>query len=219
MLLAACHKQSPVLDRDLESCIPPGALLIGGADLRQLRESPFFPLLRSALEPLKDASTAVAASDGVRFVVAARGRLAGATVIGPDLAIMGSPDYVTAAVAQHRTGKSGAPELLAHVPAGWPLWVVADGSATLPLSGNARNLNRLLQFTRFAGAMAQTTAQSEIRAWGECRDDQNARRLEDSVRAFVSLARGTTPVEVSRQGNTVVVSGHLQPADVERLLR
>jgi hypothetical protein len=218
LCLAACKTHSPRgIDADLDSCIPPGAMVIGGIDLRQLRASPLYASLRDKLEPLRDASYALIASDGSRFLIVARGRLEGSATIGPDLAITGSPDLVNAAVAQHRTGKSGSPELMARAATNWPLWIVADGSATLPLFGNARNLNRLLHFTQYAGASAEASARPAVRVWGHCRDEEDARRLEDSIRAILSLAR--SPAKVERAGTSVVVNLEVEPADLQRLLR
>jgi hypothetical protein len=218
LCLSACKPHSPpVVDADLDSCIPPGALLIGGIDLRQLRASPLYASLRDKLEPLRDASYAVVASDGSRFLIAARGRLDGATMIGPDLSLTGSPDLVNLAITQHRTGKSGSPDLLSHATTNGPLWIVANGSATLPLFGNAQNLNRLLHFTQYAAVTADASARPTVRVSGQCRNEEDARHLEESIRAIMSLAR--SPAKVERAGASVVVNLEVEPADLQRLLR
>lgn len=192
---------------------------MGGVDLQQLRASPLYAALRDTLEPLRGASMAIIASDGSRFVVAARGRLEGATMVGPNLAVTGSPDFVAAAIAQHRTGQTGAPELLKHAATDGPLWIVADGAATLPLSGNARNLNRLFHLTRYSSAMATAAARPTVRISGECRNEEDAQRLEESVRALASLARLPAPVEISRAGSSVTFQTQVEPADIQRLFR
>src|SRR5262249_17742485 len=147
-----------------------------------LRASPLSASLREKLKLLRDASYALVASDGSRFVIAARGRLEGATMLAPNLALTGSPDFVAAATAQHRTGHTGAPGLLSHAPDGL-FWIVADGSAALPLSGNARNLNRLLHDTEYTTITATFAERISITATGVCRNEDAARRIEESVRA------------------------------------
>jgi len=225
--LAACRKApSPILDSDLGWCIPPGALIVGGVDLRQLRTSPLYanlpPAARDAIEPLRDASYAVVASDGERFVVAARGRFAqppaGTTMAAPDLALAGSPDFVSAAVAQHHTRRTGAPALLAHAGAR-PLWIVASGSANLPLGGNARNLNRLLHFTEYTTANATLDSRPVVEITGVCSGVEQARQLEETVRAFISLGerRFRSAVQIRRDGARVEATLEVEPAEIPRL--
>jgi hypothetical protein len=223
LCLAACHRSpSPAIDRDFSSLIPSSAVLIAGIDLAQLRSSPLYPNLppavKSALDPLRDASYAIVASDGSRFLIAARGRLEGAKTVTPNLAVMGSPDLVDSAIAQHRNGSTGAAPLLARAPAG-PLWVVADGSAQVPLAGNAANLNRLLHFTQYTTATATFDARPILKLAGTCGSEENARRVEETVRAVVSLGQrlqSSPAVEIRRDGVTVTVKLELNPADVPR---
>jgi hypothetical protein len=221
--LAACRKApSPALDSDLSSCIPPGATLVAGVDLAQLRSSPLYANLPSAtrhsLEPFREASYAIVASDGSRFVVAARGRLDGAKMLTSNLGLIGSQDFVDAAAAQHRTGRSGVPSLVAHAP-GSPLWIVADGSGTIPLTGNARNLNRLLHDTEYLTIAVTFAARPAIVATGVCRGEDAARRIEESARALVSIGRVATPIQIRRDGVTVVIETEVEPDDLAALLR
>ena len=223
LCLAACRRTpAPVLDRDLSSLIPSSAVLIAGIDLAQLRNSQLFPNLppavKNALDPLRDATYAVVASDGSRFLIAARGRLEGATMVTRNIAIMGPPDLVDSAIAQHQNGRAGAAPLLARAPAG-PLWVAADGSAQLPLAGNAANLNRLLHFTQYTTATATFDARPIIEFAGICGNEENARRVEETIRAVLSLAQrlqSSRAVEIQRDGSTVKVRLELNPADVPR---
>ena len=217
LCLAACRKPASIVDPDLSSCIPPGSTFIAGVNLEQLRASPAFATA-SALEPLRNATYALVAADGSRFVIAARGSLKDATVLAPNLSVMGSPDFVAAATAQHRTGRSGAPELLQHAPGG-PLWIVANGSAALPLSGNARNLNRLLHDTEYTTVTATIAERVAITATGVCRTEDAARRIEESARALASIGRVTTPIQIRRDGVTVVIQIEVEPADLAALLR
>ena len=139
-------------------------------------------------------------------------------MLAPDLALTGSPEFVDAARAQHATGKPATPVLLAHAPSA-PLWVVADGSAGLPVAGNARNLNRLLHGAEYTSIAMTLAARPAIQATSVCRSGDDARRLEESMRALVSLGRFATPIQIRRDGVTVVVQTEVEPAAIQGLLR
>jgi len=110
----------------------------------------------------------------------------------------------------------GAPaDLLAHASDA-PLWVVARGSATLPLSGNLENVNRLLHQSEFTIIAARPVADGfELRAVGLCRGDADAEHLEGNVRAIGSLMR--FPMAVTRDGSIVRVQGTVSSDQLAKL--
>ena len=54
---------------------------------------------------------------------------------------------------------------------------------------------------------------------GVCHNDDEARRLEETVRAFLSLGerRFRSPVQLRRDGATVAARLEVEPADITRL--
>ena len=114
------------------------------------------------------------------------------------------------------TAGHGAPaDLLAHVSDA-PLWLVARGSATLPLSGNLANVNRLLHQTEYLVAAARPIADGfELRSEGVCRSDAEAEHLEGNVRAIGSLMR--FPMELTREGSVVRVRATVSAGQLGKL--
>ena len=104
------------------------------------------------------------------------------------------------------------------------------GSATLPVSGNAQNLNRLLHATEHATLAVRVTDGIEAEATGVCGTAEAARRLEEELRAMASIAAAAEArqpeiaaelraIRVSREERTVRVDLRAGAAGVERLLR
>ena len=230
-MLVACHPSAPT--PALASCIPPGTTLLGGVHLEKLRASGFDrrlpPAARGLFEAHSSASEFIFASNGASFAIITRGGFreapAGYTLIAPGLAVWGAPEAVARVTEQHRTGKAGAPEMLAYAEplVGNPIWAVARGSATLPLSGNLANLNRFLQATDYTTLVAEAGEELSIEIKGMCRTADAAAQLERTIRAFVSLlgmrSRSSAPVQIETQDATVRVKLTADPADVERLMR
>jgi hypothetical protein len=201
---AGCRTAVPpgaAVDPRLAVCMPGDASVLAGLDLSRLRASPLYPALPATLlataDTLRDASYAVVALRGKDLWIAARGAFhgkapAGGTLLEPDLAVAGSSDAVAAAAAQFRAGRpSAAAGLLdrAEPLAGkHALWIVARGSAPLPLTGNGENLNRLLRLADFTTIAADFSSGLALDAAAVCRDATLAREFEETLRALLSLA-------------------------------
>lgn len=190
LLLAACSRPSPVAD--LAARLPANAAVLAGADLDRLRSTPLFPHLP---QYFREGSYVLAAFTGADLVTATRGG-GRVTVSGP--AGEGAPD-----------------DLLKRVPDA-PVWLVARGSATLPLTGNLANLNRLLHQAEYIVVSARPGDRVEIRAEASCRGDGEAQRLEENVRALGSLTH--FPLEVVREGVNVRVTATVSPDALGKVL-
>ena len=167
-LTLACRRtDSPGrIDTDLAACVPADTIALAGLNLDEIRASPLFRRTSlPALESLREASQLLATSNGKEFLLIVRGRfsqppLAG-IMIAPAIALAGSPDMIRAATAQHRSGRTGAPGLLARasrVAASGQIWAIVPGGIDLPFSGNAANLNRLFrsaEYVTFAAKIDQ----------------------------------------------------------------
>jgi hypothetical protein len=203
--LVACSREHrpSVVDPELAACVPPTAAAVAGVDVARLRGTPLYEKV-----PFKEADYVLAASDGKEWLLVARGQIAGASPIGAGITALGSEALIQAAVAQHRTGKPGAPDLIAHA-AETPIWLAARGSMTLPVEGNLANINRLLHQTEYMTLAARVNERVEINAAGECRSPAQAQHLEENVRALSSLLFSKYPVEVHTDGTTVHVKASL----------
>jgi hypothetical protein len=184
---------------DLAACLPPDSVLIAGADLAGLRASPLYAKLpataRSFLAQFEGVSTALASYNGADLLVAARGAFrsppAGATMLAPDLALFGSPQRVAAAAAQYKSGRTGAPQLLAQaqaVSASKQLWIAARGNAPLPIAGNVANLLAILRNATFVTVTAQIATDVALELRASARDENAARAIEETFRADLTLA-------------------------------
>jgi hypothetical protein len=191
------------VDPELAACVPASAAAVAGLDIARLRGTALYEKL-----PVRDAAYALAASDGKDWLVVARGQLPGGTPIAGGITAVGSEELVKAAAAQHRTGKTGASDLLARA-ADTPIWLVARGSMTLPVAGNLANINRLLHQTEYMTVAAQVGDRVEVEATGVCRTPEQAKHLEENVRALASLLLAKYPVEVRTDGATVRVTASL----------
>jgi hypothetical protein len=184
--------------RDMATSIPPDTPILAGLNLDELRASALYsklpPAARALAEPLRDAGYLLVASNGKDIVAIARGRFReappGATLVAPGLAVSGSPDSVRAAIAQHKTGREGAPDLLARAASlagGKQIWMVARGGIPLPVAGNAANLNRLLRDTEYAAIAARIDSGIEIEATAVGRTAEAGREFEENLRAILTL--------------------------------
>jgi len=222
---------APAIDPGLASCVTSGAVLIAGLDLDRLRASPLYPKLTPvvgmAIEPLGNASKLLVTWDGKSFVFVARGKFreapAGATLIDSTLAISGPAEAVRGAIARHKTGITGAPDLLgraASVAGSAEIWAAVRGRVTLPLTGNAANLNRLLHQVDYFTFTAKLGARIDLDLTGASRTADEGQRLEETLRAIVSLTEAASPrlepilqsVQVRREGPIVHV---ILPADAD----
>ncbi len=185
-LLASCHRaHSPgPVDPALASYIPAGTVALGGVNLEQLRASPLYPQLprvvTALVEPYGGARMLLAAYSGKDLLLVSSGG-----------SLSGPPEAVRAAQAQHRTGSTGAPDLLAQaqtVAAGNQIWAVVRGDTALPLTGNAANVNRLLRNMEFAALTVGLHASADFAVIARGRTPEAARHFEETLRATLTMA-------------------------------
>jgi hypothetical protein len=225
----------------MASFIPADPLLLAGLNLDALRASPLYgklpPAVRALAEPLRDAGYLLLAFNGKDLLSIARGRFRdappGATLVAPGVAAAGLPGSLRAAMAQHQTGRSGAPDLLglgASLADGKQIWMVARGGVPLPVVGNAANLNRLLRNTEYVTIAARIGSVIEIEATAAGRTAQDGREVEENLRAILSLtaaANARQPdlvallhsIQILREDRTVRAAISGGPDAVDRLLR
>jgi hypothetical protein len=240
---AGCRSgPAPAIDPAAASAIPPGAEILAGIDLSRLRASPLHqqipPAAAAFLEPFRDADSLLAALGGRDYVVVARGSFRqpppGYTLLAPGLAAAGSPAWLSAAAAQYRSRSTGAPVLLERaepLAAASAAWIVAAGNATLPVSGNAGNLNRLLRLTQFATLSVHLGNGIALDAVGMCDTPDSARHLEETVRAFATIGAAASArrqpaaaallssMRITREDRAVHLDLQGQPSDLEQLLK
>jgi hypothetical protein len=227
--------------RDMASSIPADTLMLAGVNLDDLRASPLYPKFPPAVlalaEPLHDAGYLLLASNGNGLLSIARGRFRqappGAALVAPGLAVAGSPDSVRAALAQHKTGRVGAPDLLARAASlanGKQIWMVARGGVPLPVTGNAANLNQLLRDTEYAAIAARIDSRIEIEVTAVGRTADAAREFEENLRAILTLTAAASAgqpdfvelihsIRISREDRTVRVAVSGGPDAADRILR
>ena len=195
----------------MAACVPPSALILAGIHLDRLRASPLKQQLPPAalafLEPLREADSLLIASNGKDYLALSRGTFrqapSGGTRLGPGLAAAGSPNWLRAAAEQRRSGAAGTAPLLAQAE---PLartseiWMVVAGNATLPLTGNGENLNRLLHATRYTTLTLRLTDKVALDAVGMCSTPESARNLEGTVRAFITLGTAASARQTAVAG-------------------
>ncbi|HEY1217383.1 MAG: hypothetical protein ABSE42_23280 [Bryobacteraceae bacterium] len=199
--LIACKQAGPppLVDSGMASCVTGDTVALAGADLEQLRASPFATGMSSSarglLERYGNASKLLVAWNGSDLLIVVRGLFKtpppGATAIEPGLAVAGSPNRISSAVAQHRAGSAGAPGLIdygSEIGARSAIWLAVRGGAALPVGGNLANLNHLLQDVDFAGAALDLGETATLRLGARGRTAESAERLEERLRGFLSLA-------------------------------
>jgi hypothetical protein len=238
---AGCHRAPrPVIDDVMASCVPADAVVLGGIDCQRLRASPVYQKLPAAvtalLAPMGPANYLLLASNNRDFLEIGRGPFGaeppGATLLAKDLAVAGSPDAVRAASVQYHRGVTGTALVgrAEGLAAGSEIWIVAFGTATLPLGGNWQNLNRLLHSTGFATLAVHLTDGIEAQITGVCGTAEGAERLEGETRALISVAAAMEAkqpaiaaelrsIQVSRDDRTVRVDLRADAAGMEQLLR
>jgi hypothetical protein len=200
LFVTACgsHRTPHAIADEAAVCVPSDTILLAGLHLARIRDTPLYPSLpatwRALLEPLRDANELLVAYNGRDLLAIARGRFSsappGTVLVGPTLALAGSPTAIRAAIRQRATDRTGAPALIARAEpaAGKPIWMVIQGHAALPLTGNLANLNRVLALVDYASVTADFNSSVDIRATGFCRTADDGLRLEEALRALISLA-------------------------------
>jgi hypothetical protein len=107
---------------------------------------------------------------------------------------------------------------------------VARGGVALPVTGNAANLNLLLQDTEYAAIAARIGSGIEIEAIAAGRTAEAGRELEENLRAILTLtaaANARQPdlvalihsIRIRRDDRTVRVTLSGGPDAADRLLR
>jgi len=223
----------------MASCVPPGAVLLAGLNLSEIRASPLsgkLPLIDPFIDLYRHATQLLLAFDGRDLLTIARGPFRGApasgTLVERGLAVSGPDAAVRAAIARRQRGSGAASGLVANarsVAAGKPIWIVARGGVALPLTGNAANLNRLLRDSEFAAVTAALGPRIRIEAIAAGRTPEAARDVEETLRAVLALMamaekRGSdtaallAAVEIRRQDRTVEASVSVTPDALGKLL-
>ena len=219
------------LEPDVATYVPSDTVALAGVHMDRIPELP--KAWVAVLQPLRDATYLLLAFDGKDAVLIARGRFPaappGAVLIGPELALAGSPAAVQAA-REHHDRVRAAPGLLqkAASVAAQDLWAVLPGDHPLPLPGNWENFNRLLRLTGYTTLTARFDSTVNVDLRGYCRSVEDARELEETVRGIVSLAAATTragglaailrSVQVDRSDELVHISFSGASSELERLL-
>lgn len=236
LALSGCRQgraPAPRIDPGLAALIPAKATGVIGIENEELRATGLYKRYRARLEgfgprqePLESARELLLASTGRGLLVAARGDLpaaAGLVLLEPGLTVSGSPAEVRAAQERRQARARPAWPLLARaeeVAAGNQVWAVGEGWAGELVAGapggpNLANLEKILAGLRQATLGADLRNGLQALATGECRSGQDAKRIADSVRGLVGLARLTLPddqldllraldgVQVEQQGQAV----------------
>ena len=234
VLSIGCRSTPPaVIDPAMAACVPASSTLVAGIDLDRLRASPLYgqlpPAARALLDPVKEAHSLMVASDGKELAVIARGPFqqmpVGATAVGRDLAISGTPGFLA--------GRRGAPDLIGYastVASGNPVWIAAQGGAALPLTGNAANLNRLLRECEHAAMTLRLNGSVELALTAAGRTTDAAREVEETLRATITLAaagEASRPdvaallrsIRLTREDRTVRASVSAAPNQVMKLVQ
>ena len=75
--------------------------------------------------------------------------------------------------------------------AGHTIWIALKGGGTLPLEGNAANLNNLLRATQSITIAIRPDDPAAIDIIAQCPTPDSAQHFEQSVRALASLTAAT----------------------------
>lgn len=231
----------PDIERKLAAWVPSGAIALAGVNLNGLRASPLRqqlpPAATAFLEPLSDADSMLLASSGSDYLLLSGGSFrqapSGSTLVAPGVAAAGSPPWLRAAVAQHRSGSKVASALWEHaepLAAASEIWIVAAGTANLPVTGNAENLNRLLHTTEYSTLSLRLTNSMAFEIVGMCATPESARHLEETLRAILTLgAAGSARqpalasllkrIRIRREERAVHLNLLAEPADLQQLSR
>ena len=240
-LWASCRTAGPrqAVDAALTACVPPDTLALAGVNLEQLRASALYqklpPGAAAFLEPLRNASYLLLAYNGKDVLAIARGAFheapPGTVLLTKDLAVSGSPQAIRAATAQRKTGRTGAPWLLDHAAGAAgasQIWAIAQGGVAFPLSGDAANLNRFLRLVEYGSIAVRLDSAVRIDAVGAGRTAESSQQLEETLRAFFSVAAAGASrdraladllrsVQVQRDGLTVHAAIAVLPEQVGKL--
>jgi hypothetical protein len=226
-------------ETELAGYVPADTIALAGIDLERIRNSDLQrflpPLWLAALGPFQEANLAWLSYNGRDLLVIAHGHFSspppGAVLVTRQLALGGSSLQVRAATRQQATHQIGVPRLIAQASpvVDQPIWAVIRGDARLPLSGNAANLNRMLRFTQYLTVAVNADIAVRINLTGHCATQENARHLEESLRALITLAAAATrtpdlaallkSVQIDRDVSTVHVNLQASQTALRELFR
>jgi hypothetical protein len=190
-LLAACRTSAPpaAIDSALSARVPATTVALAGIDLDRLRASPLYakvpPAALAFLAPFAHAHSVLIASTGVELLTIVRGVVPGATQVAPDLALLGAPSVVAAAIAAHPLAFILGP---AESVGAHPVWIAVRGGVTLPLEGNLANVNNLLRGAEYVTLALDPGDPADLQLVARCPTPEAALHFEQSFRALVSLA-------------------------------
>ena len=219
-------------------CLPPDTQAVAGIYLERIRGKESFSRLPPAwlfvLDPFRNAGLVLLAYNGSDLLVIASGRFPsappGVVLLTPELAVGGSPAAIRAATRQHAAGRTGMPDLMAHLTPviNRDLWALVRGGTRLPLPGNSANLNRLLALTEYTAASATWDSRIRLEADGHCAAPESALQLEERLRALITLASSAvkapdlrsllSSVELRRDGSLVHLTLLAGPQAIQQLL-
>jgi hypothetical protein len=226
----------PAIDPGLAAHLPATATILAGVNLERVRESPLYrqlpPAAVALMGSLSSARTLLAAADGARYLVLARGEFreapAGGTLLAQGLAGIGSPDWLDE--ARHGKSKNGLLARAEPLARSADIWMAAAGSANLPVSGNGENLNRLLHATEYATLSVRLTDSVALEVIGMCSGSGPAAHLEETIRAFAGIGAGAAArdpalssllrrIRITREGTAVHVSLTVEAAELQTVLK
>src|SRR5262249_34408763 len=108
-----------------------------------------------------------------------------------------------------------------------PMWAVVRGDATLPLAGNAANLDRVLHETQSLTVAVDWDVGFRAELTGYCARPESAEHLAENLRAMVTLAAIAShraevkafadSVQISVEGTTVRVQLSASPSALDQL--
>lgn len=228
----------------MAAAVPAGARAVAAVDLDRLRASSLYPKLPAsvlaAAEPLGGVSRVLLVYDGRELLAVARGPFgdappAGMTHVGRDLAAGGGADAIHAALAQSRTGRSGAPELVERATAalgsGNAIGIAALGGTSVPATaGQLANLNGLLRMSEYATLSLRLDTALDAAATAVCPNPATATRFEETLRAMASITAAAVArrqpelaallrsLDVRRDGRTVHAHASASPRAAGELL-
>jgi hypothetical protein len=216
----ACRSTPPrYLDPEMAAHIPPGTIVLAGMDLDKLRGTSLAPML----PPITvNASYALGTYNGRDSQLLLRGHFReappGTTLISNTLAVFGGTQ---SGVGEAPTGLL---EVAERIAPGGPVWLVSQGGVTLPLTGNAANVNQVLRLADFVTAVAHVGTSIQIDATAECVSSANSTHLEENLRAirtFLEAANQHSPLkslEIRRHDKVVQATFTTTPDLLRKLL-